>query len=541
MIQKRKKNNAAIYCRLSVDDGQDQLSQSIENQQEILTKYCMDNGFNIFNIYIDDGFTGTSFDRPGLNKLKLDIESGFIDIVVTKDLSRLGRDHIEMGIFLERYFPDNNIRYIAVNDNVDTSKELDDYVPIKSMVNELYAKDISKKIRATQKFQRETGAFRRSAYPLYGYQYANDGTTRILDPETAPIVAKIFDLFIKGYSQSGISDYLRENKILCPRAYEYSKIDKEYPYDPYSWRYTTIVTILQNKEYLGYYIKGKSTKRFKSKKVIQIPEENRFLFKNVFDPIISKETYELAQKMFTGTRINTAVYNPYSGITYCGICGQQLRFIRHKASSGSYEERLYCKNPNEYGKATIKLDDLNEIIRKELFSLKEIILKNKESFLAMAQERLSNCKFDKIVDENTIKLDLTKKRIDELDNYILKLFQQYEDGIIIKDMYQKLLNEYENEKKILEVEVKKYELLTSNNESDETLLNSINEFINKLDSLDDDNYNSSYIIKNIISKIIITTFKQEDNKLTLGKEIIIYYKACDSLIKEFINGDKNDD
>ena len=130
MIKKREKNNAPIYCRLSVDDGLDKELQSIENQKEILKKYCNEHRFNIFNIYIDDGFTGTNFDRPGLIKLKNDIESGFIDIVVTKDLSRLGRDHIEMGIFLKRYFPDNNIRYIAVNDNVDTINELDDYLPI---------------------------------------------------------------------------------------------------------------------------------------------------------------------------------------------------------------------------------------------------------------------------------------------------------------------------------------------------------------------------------------------------------------------------
>lgn len=176
--------------------------------------------------------------------------------------------------------------------------------------------------------------------------------------------------------------------------------------------------------------------------------------------------------MFTGTRLNSALSNPYSGITYCGICGSQFRFIRHKASSGSYEERLYCKNPNEYGKATINLDDLNEIVKRELFSLKEIILKNKEEFIAKAQERLNNCNLNKVVDENTIKLDLNRKRIEEKDNYIIKLFQQYEDGIIIKDMYQKLLAEYDNEKKILEVEVKKYELLTSNNESKETITES---------------------------------------------------------------------
>ncbi len=234
MIQKREKNNAAIYCRLSVDDGLDQESQSIENQKNILLKYCLDQGFNIFNIYVDDGFSGTNFDRPGLIKLKNDIESGFIDIVVTKDLSRLGRDHIEMGIFLERYFPDNDIRYIAVNDNVDTKEELDDFIPIKSIVNELYAKDISKKIRATQKFQRETGVFRGTSSILYGYALNEDRTKRIPNPETAPVVYKIFEMASKGYTISGIVKYLLDNKILNPRAYNSKLANKEYTGKAYS-------------------------------------------------------------------------------------------------------------------------------------------------------------------------------------------------------------------------------------------------------------------------------------------------------------------
>ncbi len=537
MIKKREKNNAAIYCRLSVDDGLDQQSQSIENQKEILTKYCLDHGFNIFNIYIDDGFSGTSFDRPGLIKLKNDIESGFIDIVVTKDLSRLGRDHIEMGIFLERYFPDNSIRYIAVNDNVDTINELDDYIPIKSIVNELYAKDISKKIRATQKHQRETGQFRRSAYSLYGYQFNEDATKRYPNPDTAPIVLKIFEMASKGYSIMGIVDYLSDNKILTPRSYHLKINGIEFDESPYKWTYSTIINILKNKEYLGYYIKGKSSKRFKSKKKILVPEEEQYVFKNVFEPIVSKELFDLAQKMLNGSRNNTGLINPYKGLVYCGICLKPLRFIRHKSSKGYYEERLYCTNKNETGKASIMLKDLNEVIKRELTALKNVILANEEKFIELAKERIATCKVNSLSNEYSVKLSNIETRIDKIKEYSSKLLSQTSNNLLPKDSYQKIMKEYNEELELLNNEKKKYELFIESNNDKSDIEAEINSFLTSINSIEDNNILSPFIIRNIISKIIITTFKQ-DKKSELGKEIIIYYRACDDLIKDFINEGK---
>jgi len=537
MIPKREKNNAAIYCRLSVDDGLDQQSQSIENQKDILTKYCIEQGFNIFNIYIDDGFSGTSFDRPGLIKLKNDIESGFIDIVVTKDLSRLGRDHIEMGIFLERYFPDNNIRYIAVNDNVDTINELDDYIPIKSIVNELYAKDISKKIRATQKFQRETGAYRNTAYMMYGYASTEDKTKRIPNPDTAPVVIKIFEMASKGYTTRGIIKYLHDNKILNPRAYYKASLGKEYNGDPYKWSYVTISTIISNKEYLGHYIKGKTTKRFKSKKIIRVPEENQYIYKNVFEPIVSKELFDIANKMQLGARNDSTLANPYKGLVYCGICYRPLRFIRHKSSKGYYEERLYCDNKNEIGKASIMTKDLNQVITNELKSLKEIILSHEEEFINLAKERINNTNINQAKTEYQFKLNNVETKIKKIEEYSSKLFIQNSNGLLPNETYLKILNEYNEELELLNKEKKKYELILEDDNDNNDIEDEISSFIDTLDNIDDNNILSPIIIRNVISKIIITTFKQ-DKKSELGKEIIIYYKTCDDLIKEFINEDK---
>ena len=216
-INQNQRNNCAIYARLSQEDGDYDVSQSISNQVNILTKYALDHEFNIFNVYTDDGFTGTNFNRPAFKQMIEDINKGLIDIVITKDLSRLGRDYLETGRYIERIFPEHNVRYIALSDNVDTiSEENMDILPFRNILNEYYAKDISKKIRATNRYQKEAGIFTNTRIPLYGYLNDDKLKKRIINPDTAPIVAKIYDLFINGYSLQGICDYLFENKIQSP-------------------------------------------------------------------------------------------------------------------------------------------------------------------------------------------------------------------------------------------------------------------------------------------------------------------------------------
>ena len=534
MKKQTTKNNVAIYCRLSVDDGDSNISQSISNQQNILTKYCLDNNLNIYNIYVDDGYSGTNFDRPGFLKLKEDIESGFINIVITKDLSRLGRDYLKVGDLLENYFPDHNIRYIALSDNVDSNNGLDDLLPVKNMINEFYAKDISKKIRATHKYLIETGAVRRSGLPTYGYMY-DEKDNRILDPETAPIVVKIFNLFIEGYSVSGIAKILEEEKIITPLNYDRLKRGKELLINPYVWSSSTISSILHNKSYLGDYIKGKTYKRFKSKKVIRLPEEEQHIFKKVFDPIISEETFNLAQTMFVGNKQNSGLTNPYSGIAYCGICGKPLRIYRHTSSKGIYEERLACSNSNEIGKGTILLSDLDLIIKNELLNLKEIILSNIDEFTNEAINRINTLNIDIPSSPNEIKKQKLLKRINEINKYIKNLFEESLNNNITTDTYQRILNEYNTEKNELEIEIKKYELIDENtkNKTSDEWNKIISNFINTLDDLNESNYKSNLIIRNIISKIMITSFKNKDNKSKYDKNIIIYYRYLDSIIKSF--------
>ena len=329
---KEKKNRAAIYCRLSVDDGVDQQSQSIANQKEVLTEYCLENGFIIENIYIDDGISGTTFDRPGFNKMISSIENGNIDIVITKDLSRLGRDYLSAGYYTEKYFPEHNIRYIAINDKVDTAQGLDDIVPLKNIMNEFYARDISKKIRFTVGNIMSKGDSKKAGKALYGYKYDNN-SNRIINPKEAKVVKRIFKLFIEGNSISSICNILSKDRIPNPSTSNKEKLS-------YTWRYKTIYSIISNQEYLGHYIRKKTQTLFKSNKVLKIPKEEQYIFKNKYDPIIDVDTFNLAQSLLESTKNQTKDIlkkNPYAGLCYCAICGKRLIYNKHTSGSGYTE------------------------------------------------------------------------------------------------------------------------------------------------------------------------------------------------------------
>ncbi|MCR4660973.1 MAG: recombinase family protein [Clostridia bacterium] len=284
---------------------------------------------------------------------------------------------------------------------------------------------------------------------------------------------------------------------------------------------------------MGHYIKGKSSKNFKTKHVILIPKEERYVFKNVFDPIISEETFRLAQSLFVGNKKNSGITNPYAGLVFCGICGKPLSIQRHKGGSGHYEERLVCRNTNEIGKGTILLEDLNEVIKKELFTLKNVLLKNKTIFLDFVINRIEELESKQLTNEYSIRLINIDKRLKELNKYIQNLFEESINQALPADTYNKFMQEYLFEKKTLEMEYNKYLLLSNiDNDNTETKLN---KFLSKLDNMDEDNFTSAVIIRNLISKILITTFDSGTSKL--GKQVTIYYKCCDSAIKEFIEGD----
>lgn len=533
------RNNAAVYCRLSVDDGSNQESQSIANQKSILTKYVIDQGWNLFNVYIDDGYSGTNFDRPDFKRLITDIECGLIDIVITKDLSRLGRDYLETGRYTEKYFPDHDVRYIALNDNVDTAKELDDFIPFKNIINEWYAKDISKKVRFTVRNQMIKGEFKKTGYPLYGYMYDNENR-RIPNPDTAPNVVKIFEMFNKGYSMLSIRDYLEENLIKTPMGYYVEKhpdsVLKKKITNVYNWTQDVIMNILKNREYLGHYIRGKTTKRFKSKIIKFVPVEDQYVFENVFEPLISQETFDFAQTMFCQNRQNGAFKNPFMGITFCGICGKPLRHITHKDEYGIKEERLACPSTFELGKGSIILDDLKEVMRREILDLQEVISAHEDEFYMLAMNKIENAKNKNILSQEEIKKRKIQARCTQLDKFIKDLFEKNMDNPMPENTYERMMSEYVSEKRLLEAELKRQELVEPEEEIKlEEFKKQYKAFVNAIKRANDNNLFTTFTIRNIVSKIVITTFKLEKTPHNeLGKNITIVYKFADGFVKEFI-------
>ena len=304
MQSKKKKIQTgitALYCRLSRDDGTDNDSNSITNQKKLLQKYAKEHGFSNTRYYVDDGYTGTNFNRPGFQKLLEDMDMGYVTTLIVKDMSRLGRDYLQVGYYTDTYFPDRNIRFIAVNDCVDSADGENELAPFRNVMNEMYARDISRKVRSSHRLRGNAGE--PLSQPPYGYLKSPENKKKwVVDAYAADVVRDIFRMCLEGKGQETIARILQERKVLIPMAYWYSlglkRGGKRVQPDPYKWSKSSIAKILANQEYCGDIINFKTySKSFKNKTRLENPEENWVIFKNVHEPIIDRETFEQVQKM----------------------------------------------------------------------------------------------------------------------------------------------------------------------------------------------------------------------------------------------------
>lgn len=539
----------AIYCRLSVDDGNYSLeSSSISHQKDFISKYVMEKGWEIVNTYVDDGYSGTNFERPGFKELLYDIDRGMIDTVVVKDLSRLGRNYLQTGFYLETYFKDKGIRFIAINDGVDSLEKEDEFVPFKNIMNEWYAKDVSRKIRFSIQNNIRKGKPCKTPIPLYGYMY-NDKAERIPDPVTSPVVVRIFNLYINGFTPSKIASILEEDKILAPRFYNFEK----YNYgetnpktaltgSPYSWTSDSITKIVRNREYTGDFIRGKRRTRFKSNHVTITPVEELVVFENRYEGIISKTTFEQAEEInkYMKNRYSCKAVNRYSGLAFCACCGERLRHKKDIRVNDKDFIRLTCRNKLcGKEKGTITYEDLDKVIKKEIMRLKDIILKNKDAFLALAKEMMSGSKAHirtNIYEDEKRSLEAN---ISKIDKYIRVAFEQYNNGLLPESSYQKMMKNYSEEQTRLEQELHDITLRIEEEKDDNvSYVNDANELITKLESLTPQNCILASNLNAIISKILVKTDGVKKRREKMNKEITIIYKRIDPLIKEFIDESK---
>ena len=378
------KYNTALYLRLSKDDGTDSESSSIQTQKEMLTRYCRENGFAISEIYVDDGWSGTNSNRPSFQRMLSDIEDGKINCVITKDLSRLGRDMTESSYYAERFFPENGVHYLAPGNDFDSMGD-NLMAPFQFAMNDVYLRDTSRKVKQTLDMKRKKGKY--AACPPYGYKKAERTTDQLVpDENTAPIVRQIFEWASTGLSTRTIANKLNEQCIIPPLKYRVEYRDKFTPQGASRasdyWNYTTVKRILRNRVYLGHTVLGKTRKvNVKSKKKISIPQEDWCFTENTHEPLVTQEQFDRAEH-FLGENTKSHAANPafrhsiFGGIAYCAHCGTAM------CSGGSvYKgERakywyLVCNNLTsrtrnrcEHG-ARIRYDDLMEIIRRDLNEL----------------------------------------------------------------------------------------------------------------------------------------------------------------------------
>lgn len=444
----------ALYCRLSRDDELQGDSNSIVNQKNILSKYAKENGFKNLQYFVDDGFSGTNFNRPSWNDLIALVEENKVDAIIVKDMSRLGRDYLKVGFYTEVMFVEKNIRFIAINNGIDSANQVDsDFTPFLNIINEWYAKDTSKKIKAVMKAKGESGKTL-TTIPPFGYMKNPDDKTKwIVDEPTAEVVRKVFNFYMNGYGPSQIAKILREEKVLTPAAYWQSKgrtTNLPTPENPYRWVADTISTMLEKKEYLGHTVNFKTYKQsYKSKKQLHNPEENQLIFENTHKAIIDVDTWERVQELRKNKRrpTRTGKSNMFSGIAYCVDCGQKLYYCTSKYFE-SRQDHFICSTSRK-GKETCSTHFIRATIHEQgvLTHLKYVI-ETVASYENQFRKVLGAKQKAEVKKELSAKKKLLSKsesRIKELDLLFQRIYEDNVSGKISDERFEMLTETYEKE------------------------------------------------------------------------------------------------
>ena len=510
--------NVGLYIRLSREDGDKHESESITNQKSLLLQYTKENNLRVYDIYIDDGFSGTNFDRPAFKRLISDIESKKINMVITKDMSRLGRDYIGTGELVEKYFPSKEVRYIAVTDNIDTylDSSNNDIAPFKAIMNDMYAKDISKKIKSSLKAKQKEGKWVGGRTP-FGYDKDPDNKNHlVVNTEQASIVKRIFDLSIDGLSYFKIAKKLTEENVKTPAQYYSFEWKNHYDLKYGQWHSKTIQDILTNRIYTGDLVQNKRNKvNYKIKKVVKNNPSDYIVVENTHEAIIDKDNFNEVQSKLPKNvgRCEKKEIHLLDGLLYCGDCGHRISVTpRRKKDNRCY---TICNYYRSYMKKTLctthsnNYDKLEKII---INSLKEECLRyiNKKTIKEVVMNNIN--KKDEVSTLKDIKmLEEEVKRInDNLDNiYLDKL-----NNKITIEQFDRLTAKLNNELKIKKDKL--VELNYEKNNQENTNINNqeIEEYINKFLSMDEP---SRELIVNLIDRIEIYEDKTINVKVTFNK------------------------
>ena len=495
----------ALYCRLSNDDDLNGESNSITNQKAILKKYADDHGFRNTEYYVDDGVSGTTFNRIGFQRMISDIEAGKVGTVIVKDMSRFGRDYLKVGYYTEVMFAEYDVHFIAVNDGVDSELESNDFTPIRNLFNEFYARDTSKKIRAVINAKGKAGKPLTSHIP-YGYRKSETGDEWEIDEETAPVIKRIFQLCIEGYGPVQIAKILTADSILKPTAYQqFKSTGSTTVAKPYRWAKSTIEEILERIEYLGHTVNFKThRKSYKQKKKLDNPREDWLIFENTHEPIISQHDFDLVKEMRKNKRIiqKHGEVNPFSGMVYCADCGAKMYLCRSRSLNEDQEHlkcSTYAHDMTECSAHYIRTAVLKVLVLSELNKLLATVHQREDEFVNTAMEYASTAQSQEIKKAKKI-LAQSEKRIAELDRLFTRLYEDNVSSKISDERFEQMSTGYDSEQKQLKQTVTELQAFIEHTEQKTSDISSFVQLVSKYTYI---NELTPEIMHELIEKIVV--------------------------------------
>ena len=526
-MNKQSEKITALYCRLSRDDEQEGTSGSIKNQQSILEKYAKDNGFKNTRVFVDDGWSGTTFARPAFTEIMELAEKGMIGTLIVKDHSRLGRNRLVVGQLLEEGFDSLGVRYIAIMDNIDTAKGISDLVPMQDLFNEWHAKNTSQKVRNVFKNKGMSGV-PLTTNPPFGYMKNPDNTKEwIVDEEAAKTVRQIFTLCVEGLGPTQIAKRLKAAKVPTPTEYWISigRNCSKPPAVPYNWCADTVANILSKQEYCGDTVNFRSTtKSFKNKIKIERPQEEWKIFPNTHQAIINREVFELVQELRQHRRRPTksGIVSWFSGLLYCADCEEKLYYSvtnNYKREQAYFFCSSFRKNSDEcsahYIREKVVMENVLESMRRILLNVqafeKEFARKQMECYSEDKKRELA---------EKRRELNKAKKRITEIDGLIQKLYEDNAIGKISDERYATLSMSYEEEQRELKIALPNMENYLET-ETDKT--ESLQRFIDKVKRITEIKELTAELVHEFIDKIVVHAPRYLDGKRV--QLIDIYYNG----------------
>ena len=539
----------ALYCRLSVEDtkdekknGKEDLSNSIQNQKAMLLQYARDHRFPHPTFFIDDGYSGVTYDRPGFQKMLDEIEAGHVGAVITKDLSRLGRNSALTGLYINYTFPQNDVRYIAINDHFDSinpNSTDSDIAGIKNWFNEFFAKDTSRKIRAVQKAKGERGE-RLTVHVPYGYMKNPENPKEwIIDEEAAQVVKKIFTLCMNGRGPSQIADQLEKDKILTPTAYKNKqgvKTPHTEPENPYRWHESTIVNILERKEYIGATVNFKTyTNSIWDKKQRENPEENRVIFYKTHPAIIEQEVFDKVQEIRQQRHRRTATgkSSPFSGLVFCADCKQKLYYSTTKY----FEKRqdFFTCSTHRANKDKCSGHYIRAVVLEDLVwnHMKEVIsyVTRYEAHFRVEMEQKLRLQSEETIRVYKKRLAQAEKRIGELDRLFIKIYEDNAKGKLNDDRFAMMSKTYEDEQAQLKVEIVN---LQKEIEVQERQIEDLEQFIQRARRYTDLTELTPYALRELVKAVYVEAPDKSSGKRKQRVHIeydLVGYIPVDELIK----------